>query len=300
MNNYFLYGITVLIWGSTWFAIHLQLGVVAPEASVVYRYALASVMIFIYCLLKKQRLRFSLRQHYQLALFGVCLFSVNYYFLYHAQTQINSALSCIGFSTLMIMNIINAKLFFGTRIDTSVYLGGLLGLTGIVILFWPQASEISLSNATVWGFLLCLVGTLSASFGNMLSIKNQSDGFAIMPANAWAMGYGALFMTLVLLIQGKSFTFDWSVNYVASLVYLSLFGSVIAFGCYLSLLTKIGAHKASYANILFPAVAVVISTFFEGFTWDTYTIIGFIVIMLGNLVLIVKPRITVKESPALT
>ncbi|WP_286234475.1 DMT family transporter [Thalassotalea sediminis] len=298
MNNYILYAITVLIWGSTWYAISLQLGNVTPEASVVYRYAIASLMIFIYCAFKKQNLRFTVRQHVQLALFGICLFSVNYYFLYNAQTMINSALSCIAFSTLMIMNIGNARLFFGTRVDTSVYLGGFLGLLGIVILFWPQASELSLTNKTIVGFLLCLVGTLSASFGNMLSIKNQQDGLAIMPANAWAMGYGALFMSIVLLLQGKSFTCDWSVTYVSSLLYLSLFGSVIAFGCYLTLLTRIGAHKASYANILFPAVAVCIATLFEGFVWDIYTIAGFTAIMAGNIVLIIKPKLITRKAPA--
>lgn len=290
MNNITLYGITVLIWGSTWFAINFQLGNVAPEASVVYRYLLASLTIFIYCFVKKQSLKFSLKQHGQLFLFGSCLFGTNYFFLYTAQQSINSALACIAFSTLLIMNIVNARLFFGTKIAPTVYIGGLLGLTGIIILFLPQASELSFSDTTVIGFTLCLLGTLSASFGNMLSIKNQQDGFKIMPANAWAMGYGALFMTIILLVQGKEFSFDWSAEYIISLFYLSIFGSVIAFACYLSLLTKIGAHKASYANILFPAVAVLISTLFENFEWTTYTVLGFSAIMLGNLVLLIKPK----------
>lgn len=286
MNNTLLYALTVLIWGSTWFAINFQLGKVAPEASVVYRYIMASGLIFVFCFLKKQSLKFSFRAHCQLFLFGICLFGTNYFLLYNAQQHINSALACIAFSTLMIMNIFNARLFFGTKIKANVYLGSLLGLVGIVTLFWPQVTNLSFSDKTVVGFVLCLVGTLSASFGNMLSIKNQQDGFAIMPANAWAMGYGALFMTVLLLLQGKQFSFEWSFSYVSSLLYLSIFGSVIAFACYLTLLTKIGAQKASYANILFPAVAVAISTLFEGFIWTEYTLIGFIAIMLGNVVVI--------------
>ncbi|GHG04295.1 DMT family transporter [Thalassotalea marina] len=286
MNNIFLYTLTVLIWGSTWFAINFQLGNVEPEASVVYRYVLASAVIFIFCILKQQSLKFSLRAHCQLFAFGICLFGINYFLLYNAQQNINSALACIAFSTLMIMNIFNARLFFGTKIKANVYLGSFLGLVGIITLFWPQVTNLSLSDSTVLGFVLCLVGTLSASFGNMLSIKNQQDGFAIMPANAWAMGYGALFMTVLLLLQGKSFSFEWSFSYLGSLLYLSIFGSVIAFACYLTLLTKIGAQKASYANILFPAVAVAISTMFEGFIWSEYTLMGFVAIMLGNVVII--------------
>jgi drug/metabolite transporter (DMT)-like permease len=83
------------------------------------------------------------------------------------------------------------------------------------------------------------------------------------------------------------------VPYISSLLYLSLFGSVIAFGCYLTLLNNIGAHKASYSTIMFPAVAVVISTFVEGFVWDSYTFVGLSLMLLGNLLVLAKT----KKSP---
>jgi drug/metabolite transporter (DMT)-like permease len=298
MNNSFLYVITVIIWGSTWIAINYQLGEVAAEVSIVYRFGLAALCMFAYCHLKKLPLKFSAKQHVQLFTFGLTLFGFNYYLLYNAQAHINSALTSIAFSTLMIVNIINARLWFKTGISNQVYYGGALGLMGIVTLFWPQISNVSFGNSTLLGLGLCLIGVLFASTGNMISIKNQHNNMAVLPATAWGMLYGSSFMLVLALIQGQTFNFSFTVQYISSLLYLSIFGSVIAFGCYLTLLARIGAHKASYATIMFPAVAVVISSFVEGFTWDSYTFIGLGLMLAGNLVVLAKPSKPKQASPA--
>jgi len=290
MNNHFLYLITVVIWGSTWIAINYQLGDVAVEASITYRFALAAFVLFLFAKIKQLPMRFSLKQHSLFAAFGICLFGLNYLLLYSAQQHINSALTCIAFSTLMIMNIVNARFFYKTKITKQVYIGGAFGLFGIVTLFWPQLTDVTLGAATLLGLGMCLLGTFSASIGNMLSIRNQKNNIPIVAANAWGMLYGALFTGSAVILQGKQFGFLFEGSYVSSLVYLSLFGSVIAFGCYLTLMTRIGAHKTSYANILFPAIAVLISTFVEDFHWSEFTIIGLSFILLGNLVVLTKAR----------
>jgi drug/metabolite transporter (DMT)-like permease len=289
MNNTFLYLVTVIIWGSTWIAINFQLGYVAPEVSIVYRFALAALCLFAFCYFKKLSLQFSARQHMQLFAFGLTLFGCNYYLLYNAQAHINSALTSIAFSTLMMVNILNARIWFKTRISSQVYFGGALGLIGIITLFWPQISDVNFANNTLLGLGLCLIGVLFASVGNMLSIKNQHNNMAVLPATAWGMFYGALFMLVITLSQGQEFNFSFTWSYIGSLLYLSIFGSVIAFGCYLTLLARIGAHKASYATIMFPAVAVIISTFVEGFIWDIFTFSGFAMMLVGNLVVLAKP-----------
>jgi len=293
MNNTVLYVITVLIWGSTWIAINYQLGDVAPEASVTYRFALAAGMLFLFCFIQKKSLAFSFKQHSRFFLFGSLLFGFNYFFLYMAQQHINSALTCIGFSTLMLVNIINARIWYKTHITKQVYIGGAMGLVGIIILFSPQLADVELGAETALGLGLCLIGTLFASSGNMLSIGNQKRKLPVMQANAWGMFYGALVMFTVGLIKGTHFTFSMTVPYISSLIYLSLFGSVIAFGCYLTLLNNIGAHKASYCSIMFPAVAVLISTFVEGFQWHTETVVGLISILIGNLIVLSKPKATI-------
>ncbi|MEW6996775.1 DMT family transporter [Colwelliaceae bacterium BS250] len=290
MNNLVLYCVTVVIWGSTWIAINYQLGDVAPQASITYRFGLAAVVLFIYCLLKHLPLHFNLRAHLQFFCFGLALFGLNYYFIYSSQHYINSALTSIGFSMILIFNIINARIYYGTKVTSQVYLGGAFGLVGIITLFWPQISDVHLGNEAVWGLTLCLCGTFIASIGNMLSIKNQKLNLPLMPATAWGMFYGAMFMALITVVQGQEFGFSMTIAYVSSLLYLSIFGSVIAFACYLTLLNRIGAHKASYSSIMFPAVAVVISSFVEDFSWNVFTIMGLAFIFSGNLVLLLKPK----------
>ncbi|XQW85451.1 DMT family transporter [Thalassotalea piscium] len=286
MNNLFLYIMTVLIWGSTWIAINYQLGDVSLEASLCYRFGLAALVLLAYARWKKISLKFNRKAHMQFALFGLTLFGCNYLFLYSAQQHINSALTCIGFSLIMFFNIINASIWYKTKINARIYLGGAIGLIGIITLFWPEINDTTLGGETLLGFSLCIVGTLFASTGNMLSIRNQKLNYSLVASNTWGMAYGALFMAILLLVQGKAFTFSFTTSYISSLIYLSVFGSVIAFGCYLTLLNNIGAHKASYSSIMFPAIAVIISTFVEDFNWSSYTVIGLLCILVGNLVVL--------------
>lgn len=290
MNNVLLYALTVLIWGSTWFAILFQLGDVAEEVSVAYRFALAAALLFIFCWYKKLPLKFSIREHFQAFILGTALFSLNYYFFYVAENYINSALTAIGFSTMIVFNTINARIFYRSAITNQVVLGSVVGIAGIFTLFWPELTQTEYGNQTLTGLGFCLLGTVIASFGNMTSIKNQKMAMPMIQTNAWGMAYGALVMAIFALISGKQFSFSLTWSYVGSLIYLSVFGSIIAFGCYLTLLTRIGAHKASYATILFPAVAVLISSVFEDFQWHVYTVVGLLLIISGNLILIIKPK----------
>ncbi len=296
MNNSLLYLITVLIWGSTWIAINYQLGDVSHEASLSYRFGLAALLLLTYCKFNKLSLRFNARQHLQLLLFGMTLFSCNYYLLYNAQQYINSALTCIAFSFILFVNIINARIWYHTKITVRAYLGGAIGIVGIITLFWPQVHQVSFDNQAMLGLILCFIATLFASTGNMLSIRNQKQGLALLPATCWGMFYGALFMALMNIAQGKSFDFSMTFSYISSLLYLAVFGSVIAFSCYLTLLNNIGAHKASYSTIMFPAVAVVISSFVEDFQWSSFTLLGLLLILIGNIIVLTPTKVLRRVS----
>lgn len=283
MNNISLYFLTVLIWGSTWIAVEFQLGNVAPEVSIFYRYVLSSAIIFSWCLIRKQKLAFSLRTHAAFALLGLLLFSLNYICVYHGQTYIASALMAIVFSTVSWMNILNARLFFGVRSGFRVIFGALIGVVGLVIMFWPSISQLSLTDLTVLGALFGVAGSYLASLGNMVSQSFQKKKIPVMTTNAWAMFYGAIFTAGITLSRGQSFTMDWSFSYVSSLLYLSIFGSVIAFWSYLTLLGRIGAHKAGYTTIAFPVVAIIISILFEGLEVTKPLLIGVVLVLAGNL-----------------
>jgi drug/metabolite transporter (DMT)-like permease len=283
MSNALLYAITVLVWGSTWLAIEFQLGVVAPEVSVVYRYAGASLLLFGWSRIRGLTLAFSFRQHRSFFLLGMLLFSLNYILAYRAQIYISSALTAIAFSTLVWMNIINARLFFGVRAGRRVVFGALLGVAGIITLFAPQISELTISDTVLYGSVLATLGALIASFGNMVSQVAQKNGLPVVQSNAWGMLYGTIIAALISIWQGHAFVFDWSAGYVGSLLYLTVFGSIVAFGAYLTLLGRIGAHKAGYAMVMFPVVALILSVIFEDLEIDGTILSGTLLVLAGNV-----------------
>jgi len=290
MSNVVLYIITVLVWGSTWFAIEFQLGVVAPEVSIVYRFLGASLLLFTWSRYRGLSLSFGLRQHGWFLLLGLFLFGLNYILAYRAQIYITSALTAIAFSAIVWMNILNARIFFGVRAGRRVLFGSLLGVAGIFTLFAPQVGELTLTDTVFYGSVLAVLSAVLASFGNMVSQGAQKHRLPVVQSNAWGMFYGAVLTGLVALTEGHSFHFDWSLGYITSLAYLTVFGSIIAFGAYLTLLGRIGAHKAGYAMVMFPVVALILSMLFEGLKLDATIILGTVLVLAGNtFVLGTKP-----------
>jgi drug/metabolite transporter (DMT)-like permease len=286
MRSTVLYVLTVLIWGSTWLAIEFQLGVVAPEVSLVYRFSIAALLMWAYCLIKKLPMQFSIKNHFFFMTLACCNFGFNYLILYWAQDYLTSAMTSIAFSTLLVMNIINTRIFFGRPIAPRIFIGATLGLAGIVGLFWQDIKTLDFASEAIIGLGLSLGGTFVASLGNMTSVRNSINNIGIMQGNAWGMLYGSLFLLTFTLISGSEFSLDTRLPYIASLLYLSIFGTVIAFACYFVLLKDIGPEKASYSVVLFPVVAVTLSMLFEGFVWQTSTVIGFVLVLTGNVIVL--------------
>ncbi|MCP4874531.1 MAG: DMT family transporter [Gammaproteobacteria bacterium] len=285
-----LYVASVLIWGSTWYAIKFQLGVVAPEVSLVYRFGLAATILLIFCILSKRRLKFSLTQHGFIALQGLLLFSSNYLVFYWATGLLTSGIVALLFSTVILMNIVNGAVFMGSEIRPRVILGSCFGIAGIAAIFWSEVSVVG-NNADTWrGLWMCLLATFFASLGNIVSARNQRNAIPVVQTNAWGMGYGALIMALYALIGDASFNYDPSPDYTISLVFLAVFGSILAFGSYLTLIGRIGADKAAYAAVLFPVIALGLSTVFEDYQWTLRAVFGFGLVLLGNYIVLSKSR----------
>ena len=285
-----LYLATVLIWGSTWFAIRFQLGVVAAEVSLVYRFALAAVILLLFCLVRRRNLRYAPRQHGFIALQGLFLFSANYLVFYWATGLLTSGIVALLFSTVILMNIVNGALFMRKRVSPRVMLGALVGIGGIVAIFWSEVSAVENTAGTWRGLWMCLLATYFASVGNILSARNQRDGIPVVQTNAWGMTYGASIMFIYALLSGASFDYDPAVSYSLSLLYLAVFGSVFAFGCYLTLVGRIGADRAAYAAVLFPVIALGLSTLFEDYQWTLRALFGFALVLIGNYIVLSKGK----------
>ena len=291
--NAFLYIIVLLAWGSSWFAISFQLGDVAPQVSIVWRFLLASLLLFIWCFARGLKLSYPWREHVNWLLLGFFLFCINYICAYFGTSYLTTGVVCLIFSTLTLFTVFNGFIFFKKPIIFPILLGAIVGIAGLSIIFSNEISsaEWSLDSGIIKGFLWMLLATFFASIGMLLSGQMQARKIPVIQSNAFSMLYGSLILVTYISFSDLSFSFDTSYNYVVSLIYLSLVASVIGFGVYLKLVGNIGADKASYVNIFTPTIALLLSTLFEDYVWSWTGLIGVILIIFGNIiVLYAKPR----------
>lgn len=282
-RQYILFTIPSIIWGSTWYAIKFQLGVVDPLVSVAWRFLLAGILLITFNLATGRKMKFSTREHFLMLLLGLCLFGINYWFVYEAETLLTSGVVAVVFSLIIFFNIFfNAVLLKG-KIKADVVFAAILGVGGTALLFKNELGNFSAeANLTLLVFL-CLGGLLFASLGNILSAYNQKRNIPVLQANAYGMLYGGLSMFLVVIFSGKPIHFEATFAYSGSLIYLAVFGSIIAFSSYLKLLGEIGPDRAIYIALITPAIALLISTIFEDYRWDIYAFLGIVLLFSGNV-----------------
>ena len=290
--NALLYFVVLLAWGSSWFAISFQLGDVAPQVSIVWRFLLASIILFTWCYLRGLKLSFPWRDHLSWLLLGFFLFCVNYICAYFGTFYLASGLVCLIFSTLTLFTVLNGFVFFKKPIRLPILIGAVVGIAGLSVIFSNEISSAdwSLESGIVKGFLWMLLATFFASIGMLLSGQFQARKMPLVQSNAFSMLYGSLILVSYITVSDVSFSFNTSYSYVISLVYLALIASVIGFGVYLKLVGNIGADKASYVNIFTPTIALLLSTLFENYEWSWVGLIGVLLIIIGNIiVLYAKP-----------
>jgi drug/metabolite transporter (DMT)-like permease len=204
----------------------------------------------------------------------------------------------VTFSLIVLCNIGLLRLLYAVPMKRQALLGAVLGVAGVALLFWPDLAHLSIAAAPRLGLAYCLGATLIASLGNMAATRNHHHGIPIVAGNAWAMMYGALFVAGYAGLTGQPFTFDASLPYVASLLYLALFGSVIAFVTYLTLLGRIGADRAGYSGVATPVVAMGLSTVFEGLQWNAWILGGMALCLAGNWIVLGPQRRPASARPA--
>lgn len=287
--NAILYILVVVIWGTTWLAIYMQQGVVSVPVSIFWRFAVAAVVMLVVLTALGRLRRISVKDHLYCLLQGACVFGFNFFCFYHAAAYISSGLESVIFSMAVLFNAFNSMVFFRQRPHANLLPAAILGIAGVVALFWHDLSATQLAPSLLLGVGLSALGTYGFSLGNMISTRHQKRGLETLSTNTYAMFYGTAMMGVIALLRGDSFMPELSARYLGSLFYLAIFGSVIAFGAYFTLVGRIGASQAAYSTLLFPLVALSLSTIYEGYVWHSNAVVGLVMILMGNLVMFSKP-----------
>jgi drug/metabolite transporter (DMT)-like permease len=288
-QNIFLFALCSLIWGSTYFVITIQISQASPLVTVFWRFVISTLIMFAYLKFSKQSLSFGPKTHFWFILQGIFNFSINYMLTYRAETYIKSGVLAIAFTTMVYFNILFSWIFFKRQVSSRVILGSVLGGLGILLIFKDDLLITSSSNE-ILGLMLGLGAALSASTGNMVSVRNIRSGISISTANTFSMLYGTIFTGLVIFVTGAEWSLPLNVSFLTSLFYLSIMGTVVAFAAYNTLLKTIGAEKAAYTTIISPIFAILLSYFFEGLKLGPEMLFGILLCLAGNIFVLYKPK----------
>ncbi|MGQ3039583.1 MAG: DMT family transporter [Brevundimonas sp.] len=282
--------VCAIIWGTTWYAITLQLGTVPTIASIVWRFGLAAILLFIVSAVIRQPLKLTRAQHLAALGQGAFAFSISYAFTYAAEGHVASAIVAVTFASLTFINLVLFRLAAGQKAAAASWGGAVLGLVGVAVLSGGEVLGAGFDQRAAIGVGLALVATTASAFGNFFAWRGQNAGSAAIPSTAWAMAYGTGLLVIFGLATGVEFHIDPTPAYVGSLLYLSIFGSVIAFGLYFTIARTIGYAMASYISALTPPIAMLVSVMFEGATFGWSALAGLLLVLSGQLLLIRAPK----------
>lgn len=284
--DYGLYALTVVAWSASWFAIAQQVGTVSNEVNLVWRFAIATIIMFGWVFASRRPWRFPFTDHLRFAALGILIFSSNFLLFYYGALYLVSGLLSVVFSLASVINMLLAALIMGERPSLRIVAGGITGFAGIALMFWPEMAAHGLSGGTLVGLLFCVAGTLSFCLGNLVSGAAQRRALPLVSMNAWGMLYGTLWSCVLALALGRPFIIVPTAAYLGSLLFLSVISTVLAFAAYLTLLGRIGGARAGYATVMFPVFALLISTAFEGYRWTPWAIAGLLLVAVGNVLVI--------------
>jgi drug/metabolite transporter (DMT)-like permease len=277
--------LVIVAWSTSWIGVHYQLGHVAPEISVVWRFTLAGAFMTVWCRLRRERLRgYSAPEHLMFAGLGLTLFSFNFVLFYHGGLMLVSGMLSVVFALAAPGNVLMQSLVLKRPVSATVAWGSVVGVAGVGLLFAPEIMRSGIGH--VGGLLLSVAGTAVFCTGNFISARVQARGIQVAPANAWGMCYGAAILAAVSAVRGLDFTIELTPTYIGSLVYLALAASALAFMAYLSLLRRIGPARAGYLTVLLPAFALMISSVLEDYRWTSWSFAGLALVALGNVLVL--------------
>ncbi|WP_299171098.1 EamA family transporter [uncultured Brevundimonas sp.] len=285
--------VCALIWGTTWFAITLQLGPVDPIASIVWRFGLAAVVLFAFCALTRRPLKLTRAQHLAAVGQGAFVFAVSYGFVYAAEERVASAVVAVIFAALAFVNLVLFRIVSGQKAAPGAWQGALLGVCGVAVLSFGQLTGAAGAGAGLdppLGVIFALVAVLASAVGNWFAWRGQQAGAPVLGATAWAMGYGMVMLAIYGFATGVEWRIEPTPAYILSLLHLSLFGSVIAFGLYFTLARQRGYALASYISALTPPIAVIMSVVFEGAQVGASMLVGLGLVLGGQVLLIRAPK----------
>lgn len=268
------------IWGSTWLFIKLGLEDLPPISFAGIRFVIACAILFPLIRARGIQLPANGRDWRLLASTGVLSFSLNYGLVFWGEQYISSGLAALLQSTLPAFGLVFAHFHLpGERMTWAKIFGVVLGVVGVAVVFSNQlaiAGEKALA-----GSVALVLSAMFAAYSNVL-VKAYDRKLDPSILAAGQMFFGLIPLLLIgIPLEGNPFGYRWTPMAVASLLYLAVVGSVIAFVLYYWLVHNMDVTKTMLISLVTPVVAVLLGMLVLGEDWSWRTVAGGVMIMAG-------------------
>jgi putative membrane protein PagO len=273
-----LFALICLIWGSTWLFIKVGLVGVPPFWGAGLRFLISAVVVGAMLLVRRTRLQLTREDKICIASLAIFVFWIDYAAVYWAEIHISSGLTAVLFSTMPLWTALLSAFWTQTEtLNRRKVAGIVVGVAGTGLLFWPQ-ERLGLMQAL--GMLSALVAALCAAI-NLVMLKKygaHSDPFVL---NFFGMGIGAACLIAMSALLERGAVVAWTPSNAIALIYLAVFGSVVAFSAYYYLVKRMDATVVSLSTLIIPIVALALGRAFLDETVGAAAVGGIATVLAG-------------------
>ena len=216
-------------------------------------------------------------------------FSLNYGLLFWGEQHISSGLAALLQATIPLFGLVIGHLYLpGERVTIAKLIGVLLGLLGVGLIFSDQLHVGGMR--AVQGSVAIVVGALGVAYANVL-VKARGLHLDSAMLAAGQMIFGLIPLLVVgLFVEGNPLHFHWTRLAVASIVYLALVGSSLAFVLYYWLVRHMAVFNTMLISLVTPVVAILLGGVILGETITWRVAAGGAVILSGISLILFHAR----------
>jgi len=270
-----------LIWGTTYLAIAFAIHSMPPFISGVARFALAGAVMYVWLRARSPR-PFAGVNIPMMALSGVLLSGVGNGFVLWAQQGIPSGIAALFVAAVPVLVLIFDWAFFSKRAPTKQALIGIAVAVAGVVTIVMHTRTLS-GNAHPLYVLAMFVATTGWSIGTLLQKRSANAG-TVLSFTCGQMLFGAAFQLLMSIVTGEWSRFDpaaITLQGVLAILYLVVFGSIVALNCYLWLLTRVPAPKVATYALINPVVALILGAAVLGESVTPLAMVAALLVLFG-------------------
>ncbi|MBD3581263.1 EamA family transporter [Flavobacterium selenitireducens] len=247
-----------LIWGTTYYA--LRIGVAGFPAFLFsgIRQVSAGLLLVLFLAATRRLTKLTWADIGKQAIPGVLMITIGNGVIGWAEIYIPSGLAALIVAIMPVyVTLINLFLDKGTKPNLLAISGILVGAGGIALIFRDNLSDLSNPNY-FWGVIASFLACLSWAVGSVYMKRNKFSTPALTNAALQFTSGGILLMLLSLIFDDYATLSEVTVESLWSLAYLTLFGSIVAYLCFLYALEKLPLMLVSTYAYVNPVIAIVL------------------------------------------